>query len=641
MKKNLPINEERLAYEQAKGTIKSILDAIVELVTNSNDNFNEYNLEPEIKIFIKRKKGGVCESVKVIDNAAGMTYEELLKAIEFGGLTSGFMEGKKVRGLLGRGLKESIIALGEGYILTKKNGTLSGVKIWLENINGNKYPKPYYDDLDIREIEKLSEDINRFRSGTVVCIEKINASFKVNDAETVFSQIRDHYQLRGINSNSKRKVVLEFHTENKKIKDSQVTVRKQVVFAYPNNKIKQDEEININRYNEKIHLKIFESITQLDSPASSPFGLSGILIKSEGSTYDNRLFKFDNDTSGLFFFGEAEIPGIAARLRDREMLVSPNRTGLDWKDPYLLEVRRVIEDELMVHVANKRRELELSTENGLSETNRKLVDRLRELMNSWAKEEGIDMEAPIDPESLDRPIIKPEFCQIEIDSPRNMSIYVPIEISEVYPLKDIKVTCDNDLIELDCTRLEFKQHRNYQDILVGNFTVQSRFEGEEGIISAEIGEFNPFSIVTVVEILEEHKKKKKRKLIGKTGGFLREIRPDQRDEPKQRVSYEEDIGEIRVYTKFPGIRTFLGISFERVETDQGILLLSELITEIFCRVLVRNGLNTGKFVPVRDDCDSILDCYHRYYFEFQNKYVEKLYQAIKQYYKGQSSVKIN
>lgn len=637
MKRNLPINEDRLAFEQARGTIKSILDAIVELVTNSDDSFSKMGssaINPEIKIAIKRKVGGICEFVKVTDNAAGMTYEELLKAIEFAGLTSGFMEGKKVRGFLGRGLKESIIALGNGYILTKKNNKFSGVKIWLENTENSKYPKPYYDDLENDEIEKFSGDINKFTSGTVVCIEKVNENFKISDVDTLHSQIRDHYQLRGINSNPNRKVMLEFHSDNRSIKDSTIGKfsTRQIVFKYPENRIVQDEDVRIENYKETIHLKVNESFTQLDSPSSSPFGLAGILVKTEGAILDNRLFRYDNNPSGLYFFGEVEVPGIAARLRNKEMLVSPNRTGLDWKDPYLAEIKKVIEDELLVHVENKSRELEQSTENGLSETNKKLVDRLRELMNSWAKEEGIDLEAPIDPKTLDRPIIKPEVCQIEVDVPRIMTIYVPAEVSEIYPLNDIRVVSDNELIKVDSTHLEFAPHKTYKDILVGTFEVESGYEGEEGLITAEIGEFKPFSIITVVEKII-HGRRKKRKLTGKTGGFLREIRPDPRDEPRQRVSYEENIGEIRVYTKFPGVRTFLGDNFERVDTEQGVLLLSELITEIFCRVLVRNGLESGKFVPVRDDSDAILDCYHRYYFELQNKYVEKLYQAIRLYYK--------
>ena len=54
-----------------------------------------------------------------------MSEEDLLKAIEFAGETSGFAEGRKVRGFFGRGLKESIIALGKGTIMTLKDGVLS------------------------------------------------------------------------------------------------------------------------------------------------------------------------------------------------------------------------------------------------------------------------------------------------------------------------------------------------------------------------------------------------------------------------------------------------------------------------------------------------------------------------------------
>ena len=126
-KKDLPVNSARLITEQSKGTIKSVFDALVELITNSNDSFRKLESAKKlaypgnISIYITRRTLGRCESIIVSDDASGMDNEELLKAIEFAGETSGFSEGKKVRGFFGRGLKESIIALGEGLIITQKN----------------------------------------------------------------------------------------------------------------------------------------------------------------------------------------------------------------------------------------------------------------------------------------------------------------------------------------------------------------------------------------------------------------------------------------------------------------------------------------------------------------------------------------
>lgn len=123
-KKVLPVNEGRLVCEQAKATVKSILDAIVELVTNSDDSFKTIEQGGEridkaiIEIKISRAIGGNCKELIISDSAAGMNRDDLLnEAIKFGGETGGRKKGRKVRGFFGRGLKESIIALGEGIIL--------------------------------------------------------------------------------------------------------------------------------------------------------------------------------------------------------------------------------------------------------------------------------------------------------------------------------------------------------------------------------------------------------------------------------------------------------------------------------------------------------------------------------------------
>ena len=163
----LPVNQGRLVYEQAKATVKSILDAVVELVTNCDDSFK--NIEQKIgkekngtiEINIERLKGGACDFIAIIDDAEGMIREDLLnQAIKFGGETGGRKEGRKVRGYFGRGLKESIVALGEGIILTRKNSKLTGVKIWIEGRGRDAMPyyKEFTDEFPLlKSKDKLKE----------------------------------------------------------------------------------------------------------------------------------------------------------------------------------------------------------------------------------------------------------------------------------------------------------------------------------------------------------------------------------------------------------------------------------------------------------------------------------------------------
>src|SRR3989337_2032919 len=108
-KRELPVNP-RIVDQMAKATIKSLIDAVVELITNSDDSYRRFegrhNLFGKIEVFVSREKGGRCKEFKVLDHAEGMTREELEKAAEFAGEASGFERGRSVRGFFGRGLKE-------------------------------------------------------------------------------------------------------------------------------------------------------------------------------------------------------------------------------------------------------------------------------------------------------------------------------------------------------------------------------------------------------------------------------------------------------------------------------------------------------------------------------------------------------
>jgi hypothetical protein len=201
MAKDLPINL-RIVEQLSKATIKNLVDGIVELITNCDDSYKRLEdqgqkVSGEIEIYVNRKKGGICEKLIVKDFAEGMTKEELEKAIEFAGETSGFRLGKTVRGLFGRGLKETIIALGEGEIKTIKNGKLSRTRLWIDK----KTKKPQYDDKLLEEVKDTSE-----RNGTEININITNEKIKIPEYENFKEQISKHYALRDINSSTNRRI---------------------------------------------------------------------------------------------------------------------------------------------------------------------------------------------------------------------------------------------------------------------------------------------------------------------------------------------------------------------------------------------------------------------------------------------------
>lgn len=633
-KKELPINKGRVMNEQARGTIKSVLDAIVELVTNSDDsykNLEQSGFQPEnpiIKIIVTRRKGGICEELTIVDNASGMTRKKLIQAIEFAGETSGFEEGKKVRGFFGRGLKESIIALGKGTIISWKDGKTTGIKIWVEQ--NERGCMPYYEELTDNQfletqVKQYSQDSV---SGTIVSIVDVSQDYKVPEHLTLKNQITSHYQLRDINSDPHRIVQFIFKAPEKGNSENTSTLR----FEPPLGKeVLNNKKLNLG--NEEVYLTLYESDVALEFP-NDILGLAGLLIKSEGAILDNKLFGYSGDQAALYFYGHVEVPGIAFRLRKKEVLVSPNRNGLDWRHEFLQKLNDKLEVEMAQEIERKKKELLSTDQKEMSDMNKALIDKLKNIMNDWAMEEGLDWESPIDPGKLDTMVIKPELCEIEVGFPRILTIYLPKEISEVYPLEGIIIKSDNGNIRCSKPKLPFKEHRKYPDILMGQFEVLGNKEAEEGIISCELGDYSAISIVQVVDKITHQQQKKKRNLSGKKGGFLRDIKPDEELNPYQRVFYDSHLGEIRIFVNFPGVNNYLKPGLVGAESLEGSVMLAELVTEVFCRAVAIKGLKDGTFLTMGFDRDSFIDSYNRALFDLQKKYAERLHKAIISHYRS-------
>ncbi len=188
MPKDLPI-DLRIVELLAKATIKNLIDGIVELVTNSDDSYRRLSgkgigRNGKILISVCREKGGLCKRLIVEDFAEGMTKEELGKAIIFGAEVSGITEGKSVRGLFGRGLKETIIALGEGRIITRKNGRCTKTRLWLDKAK----KRPLYDDEMLGVTENTTEP-----DGTKIDISVTNEKIKLPELETFKSHLSEHF----------------------------------------------------------------------------------------------------------------------------------------------------------------------------------------------------------------------------------------------------------------------------------------------------------------------------------------------------------------------------------------------------------------------------------------------------------------
>lgn len=128
---------DRVAVQQADQAIrKDVVRALVELITNANDSYQrmkdaDLQISGNITIEVERKHSNSI--LRVRDNAEGMTAEDLDKKVgRYGEATSGFKEGRSVRGLWGRGLKDSFFGLGHGSVSSIRDGMFNRCTLSVE-----------------------------------------------------------------------------------------------------------------------------------------------------------------------------------------------------------------------------------------------------------------------------------------------------------------------------------------------------------------------------------------------------------------------------------------------------------------------------------------------------------------------------
>lgn len=618
----LPINP-RIIAQMAKATVRSLIDAAVELLTNSDDSYRRLEakglqISGKIELFVSREKGGICKSFWVKDCAEGMSREELKKAIEFGGVTSGFEKGQTVRGLFGRGLKEAIISLGEGEICSIKDNTLNIARVWWDKDKS----KPFYGLMD--EIKNpIGELLQKIRieqgNGTLVKIDVKNEKIKVPELKNLKYQLSNHFALREMNSSDQRTILLTFEDIKKNIETSNI----KLLFEHPGGELVYDHEIKLPGYGDSLRIRLFKSSSQLDSPYLNPFAKSGLLIKTEAAILDNTLFKYETEPAACYFWGEVYCEGMAERIRKGETgIIDPNRGGIEWRHEYCQCIQMTVEKILEPFIQEKRKELEKPEEKKeISEPTKKMLRKLCDLLNGLAKKEFEEWETPAEPTGkIERLTILPRYANIEIDTPRPLSVYAPLGLVKTAGNKVIAAS-NNYNIQLLSLQVTLNKHPKHLDLCYGVLKVVGRVMNEEADIYCKLGEQKDKARVKVAK----PGKKPIGGPTGRKGGFISNIVPDETSNPIQRVFYDKDIGEIRIYVKFPGVARYIGSGLKGAETDQGKVILAELVGEAFCKALATKMLDEGKRPKIPG---AEIESFSNIVNEMQKKHLDRIHAYI-------------
>jgi hypothetical protein len=200
---------DRFAVQQADQAIrKDVVRALVELITNCNDSYNrmeDAGIATTGKITIEVQRRHSNTVLRVCDNAEGMTPDDLdKKVLRYGEATSGFKEGRSVRGLWGRGLKDSFFGLGYGSVNSIRDGLFN--RCSLSVVNGAPTYQRQQSQRATRPIKNQYELL--IGNGTVMEITVSRDDVSVPQFDNLRRKLERHFELRAIMSSANRTVLL-------------------------------------------------------------------------------------------------------------------------------------------------------------------------------------------------------------------------------------------------------------------------------------------------------------------------------------------------------------------------------------------------------------------------------------------------
>ena len=286
----------RTLIQNAKHAVRDVFDAIVELVTNSDDRYQVLGTEGVIEIELYRRRGMGKSILRVRDFADGMDLKTMERKLSFiGGRESGLDSGEAVRGTHSRGAKD-VAALGRVVfqsIATDGHYHECEITPYFEFISHGSQPVT----------AKIRENLGiRQKTGTLVTIE-LDKTQRMPQHANLRKQVHDLVTLRSILEDKRRTVVLrDLNKATEHIlyaPQLQGTERVSKTFGIPN-------------YPEATAKLIIWRAKKRFDKERPRFRRGGIRIESRRAIHESTLFDsgLESDPHALWFYGKLVCPYI-------------------------------------------------------------------------------------------------------------------------------------------------------------------------------------------------------------------------------------------------------------------------------------------------------------------------------------------
>jgi hypothetical protein len=617
----------RMARQQADSAIKrDVIRALIELITNANDDYIRIESKggrAEGTIIVAaewRRKG---ESVlRVMDKAQGMSRSTLDECLgNYAQLSSGLDQGLSVRGYFGRGLKDAILGLGEGKVYTIKNGILN--EGWLGMREGHAH-------LEIED-ERVAtkEDRERFflglcekGNGTCVEIRVTRDDVQVYQKDNLKRYLETHYALRDLMSNANRRVELWALPSNQKAG---------LKYEYPVAETVLEHEAGFIYQGEAVAVRILinkspeplSTPSEADSYAEAGFVVDAMHADGQRIVLENTLFGFDKIMGSERFYGRVSCPHLVDLLREEQPVVLANRDGLDWMHPFNKALRKHVESVVEPLIRDEERRLmseaRPSDDSRHRERKQVVVSALNEIAKlelGAAGKDGDPRTPYIPPQGIG---FVPQFVNVLYR--KEAALCLRARTPDVVQNGDVAlVESEKPSIVLKARQFEFVEREDAAGVAEAKVIVEGRKLGEDGLVTAVVGDIRVQCWVRVVakhEAPKTHIKKREH------GGIVHDIQYFDDADPKQRVILKDGI--VKVFLRAPSVQPYVDKSGNLWETPQAQVLLAELVTEAFTRELAATKVRSGKALAVPGQ---EVEAVQREFLKLQYQYVGRIHEAI-------------
>lgn len=328
------INISERAYKYIRQfTIKSLEDAIIELLTNCTDAYKKTGFI-ERQIFIDCHDTNI---IKVRDYALGLTSDELNQCfLQVGNYTAS----SDSRGFFSRGAKD-ISAIGNLYFNAVKDNKYSQCYL-----NTDAYGAITVADVDITEEIRNNIGIPDPQNGLEVAILLL-PNFKNFDTAKLFNNLCKTAVLRDINTNSLNIIMFRCFDSNKTLISSQ-----RITYEYPDAITILDMEYTVPNYPDATaRFVVKKTNTFIDQPVKESQLEFGFLMKDNTTVYEVNTIddKYRWNPSINYLYGYLKCDAIKTYLNDYDTngtsdnnpypIIDPSRlTGLNKMHPLIINL---------------------------------------------------------------------------------------------------------------------------------------------------------------------------------------------------------------------------------------------------------------------------------------------------------------